>query len=85
MIDHLTNALGDRYRADRELGQGGKATVYLAHDVKHNRDVAMKVLRDDIAQSVGRERFLREIHLAARLSHPHILSLYDAGDADGGL
>ena len=84
-IDRLTAALSDRYRLDRELGAGGMATVYLAHDVKHNRDVAIKVLRDDVAQSVGRERFLREIQLAARLSHPHILPLYDSGDADGAL
>ncbi len=61
------------------------ATVYLAHDVKHDRGVAIKVLRDDVAASVGRERFLREIQLAARLSHPHILPLYDSGDADGAL
>ena len=61
------------------------ATVYLAHDLKHDRDVAIKVLRDDVAQSVGRERFLREIRLAAKLSHPHILPLFDSGDADGTL
>ena len=61
------------------------ATVYLARDVKHDRDVAIKVLRDDVAASVGRERFLREIQLAAKLSHPHILPLYDSGDADGAL
>jgi eukaryotic-like serine/threonine-protein kinase len=61
------------------------ATVYLAHDLKHDRDVAIKVLRDDVAASVGRDRFLREIQLAARLSHPHLLPLYDSGDADGTL
>jgi serine/threonine protein kinase len=61
------------------------ATVYLARDIKHDRDVAIKVLRDDVAQSVGRDRFLREIQLAARLSHPHILPLYDSGDAGGAL
>ena len=81
----LTAALSERYRLDRELGQGGMATVYLAHDIKHDRDVAIKVLRDDVAASVGRERFLREIQLAAKLSHPHILPLYDSGDADGTL
>ena len=81
----LTSALADRYRLDRELGQGGMATVYLARDLKHERDVAIKVLRDDVAASVGRERFLREIQLAAKLSHPHILPLYDSGDADGAL
>ena len=78
-------ALADRYRVDRELGAGGMATVYLAHDLKHDRDVAIKVLREDVAQSVGRDRFLREIQLAAKLSHPHILPLYDSGDADGTL
>ena len=85
MLDRLTLALSDRYRIERELGQGGMATVYLAHDIKHERDVAIKVLRDDIAASVGRDRFLREIQLAAKLSHPHILPLYDSGDADGTL
>ncbi len=85
VIDRLTAALEGRYRLDRELGQGGMATVYLARDVKHDRDVAIKVLRDDVAQSVGRERFLREIQLAARLSHPHILPLYDSGDAGDAL
>jgi serine/threonine-protein kinase len=84
-LDRLTAAIADRYRLDRELGQGGMATVYLAHDRKHDRPVAIKVLRDDVAASVGRERFLREIQLAAKLSHPHILPLYDSGDADGTL
>jgi serine/threonine-protein kinase len=84
-VHRITAALSDRYRLDRELGQGGMATVYLAHDRKHDRDVAIKVLRDDVAQSVGRDRFLREIQLAAKLSHPHILPLYDSGDADGTL
>ena len=81
----LSHALGRSYRVERELGQGGMATVYRARDVKHDRDVAIKVLRDDVAASVGRERFLREIQLAAKLSHPHILPLYDSGDADGAL
>jgi serine/threonine protein kinase/tetratricopeptide (TPR) repeat protein len=81
----LSAALADRYRIERELGQGGMATVYLARDRKHDRDVAIKVLRDEVAASVGRERFLREIRLAARLSHPHILPLFDSGDADGVL
>ncbi len=71
----LIAALSDRYRLERELGAGGMATVYLAHDLEHDRNVAIKVLRDDVAASVGRERFLREIQLAARLSHPHILPL----------
>jgi eukaryotic-like serine/threonine-protein kinase len=81
----LSAVLADRYRVESELGQGGMATVYLAHDLKHDRDVAIKVLRDDVAASVGRDRFLREIRLAAKLSHPHILPLYDSGDAEGTL
>ena len=85
VLDRLAAALADRYRLDRELGQGGMATVYLARDLKHDRDVAIKVLRDDVAQSVGRDRFLREIQRAARLSHRHILPLYDSGDAAGTL
>ncbi len=74
-------ALADRYTIERELGQGGMATVYLAEDLKHHRKVAIKVLRHDIAQSVGPERFLREIELAAKLNHPNILSLFDSGSA----
>ena len=81
----LTAALADRYRIERELGGGGMATVYLAHDIRHDRDVALKVLRHDIAQTVGAERFLREIRLAAKLNHPNILALFDSGDADGAL
>ena len=84
-MERLTAVVADRYRLDRELGQGGMATVYLAHDHKHDRDVAIKVLRDDVGASVGRERFLREIQLVAKLNHPHILPLYDSGDADGAL
>ena len=83
--DLLAAALADRYRLERELGQGGMATVYLARDLKHDRDVAIKVLKPDLAESVGRERFLREIQLAAKLSHPHILPLFDSGDAAGAL
>ncbi|MFN8803628.1 MAG: serine/threonine-protein kinase, partial [Gemmatimonas sp.] len=85
VVERLAAVLADRYRLERELGQGGMATVYLAHDRKHDRPVAIKVLRDDVAQSVGRDRFLREIQLAAKLSHPHILPLYDSGDPDGTL
>ena len=81
----LSAGLTDRYRIERELGQGGMATVYLAHDIRHDRDVAVKVLRPDVAQSLGRDRFAREIRLAARLSHPHILPLFDSGEADGQL
>ncbi len=85
VFERLAAALSRSYRVDRELGVGGMASVYLAHDLKHDRDVAIKVLRDDVAQSVGRERFLREIQLAAKLSHPHILPLFDSGDAEGTL
>jgi eukaryotic-like serine/threonine-protein kinase len=81
----LADALADRYRLERQLGAGGMATVYLAHDHKHGRDVAIKVLRADLTQTLGRERFLREIQLAARLNHPHILPLYDSGEANGFL
>src|SRR6478609_7439246 len=81
----LTAALADRYRIDRELGAGGMATVYLARDLRHDRDVALKVLRPDLAESIGRQRFLREIRLAAGLNHPHILPLHDSGEADGFL
>jgi TolB-like protein/Flp pilus assembly protein TadD len=83
--DRLAIALGDRYRVERELGAGGMATVYLAHDLKHDRDVAVKVLRAELAESLGRQRFVREIRLAARLNHPHILPLYDSGECDGFL
>ena len=83
--NRLSAALADRYHIERELGVGGMATVYLARDLKHDRDVALKVLRPDLAQSLGSERFVREIRLAARLTHPHILPLYDSGEADGFL
>src|SRR5688572_28787654 len=79
----LATTLASRYRIERELGSGGMATVYLARDLKHDRDVAIKVLHPDLAESLGRERFLREIHLAAALTHPHILPLFDSGDAGG--
>ena len=81
----LAAALADRYTIVRELGQGGMATVYLARDLKHDRDVAIKVLRDDLTASLSAERFVREIQLAARLSHPHILPLFDSGAANGAL
>jgi serine/threonine-protein kinase len=77
--------LGGRYRIEREIGRGGMARVYLAHDIKHARDVAVKVIRPDLAASLGRDRFLREIAIAARLRHPNIVPLYDSGDADGVL
>ncbi len=81
----LTGMLGGRYRIERELGRGGMARVYLAHDVKHARNVAVKVIRSELAASLGRDRFLREIAIAARLRHPNIVPLYDSGDADGVL
>src|SRR3989449_9025678 len=79
----LRASLADRYRIERELGQGGMATVYLAHDVKHDREVALKVLRPELAAVLGAERFLQEIHISARLDHPHILTLIDSGESDG--
>ncbi len=81
-MNALSAALADRYRLERELGQGGMATVYLAHDLKHQRKVAVKVLRPELAASLGHERFLREITTTANLRHPHILPLYDSGEAD---
>jgi len=79
----LTTALGRSYRIERELGQGGMATVYLAHDLKHDRDVAIKVLHPELGAALGAERFLSEIKTTARLQHPHILPLLDSGAADG--
>src|SRR3954471_12154609 len=79
----LAAALADRYRLERELGEGGMAIVYLAEDLRHHRKVAVKVLRPELAPASGGERFLREIEIAAGLRHPHILPLYDSGDADG--
>ena len=81
----LEQALLGRYTVGREVGRGGMAVVYLAHDLRHDRDVALKVLRPELAVTLGPERFLREILLAAGLAHPHILPLYDSGDADGCL
>jgi len=84
-LARLTTALADKYRIERELGAGGMATVYLARDLRHDRDVALKALHAELAESLGRQRFLREIRLAAGLNHPHILPLYDSGEADGFL
>jgi eukaryotic-like serine/threonine-protein kinase len=81
----LAEALKDRYAIQRELGRGGMATVYLAEDLKHRRPVAVKVLQPELAAALGPDRFLREIELLARLSHPHILPLHDSGNADGFL
>src|SRR5690348_16582166 len=79
----LSTALADRYRIERELGQGGMATVYLAEDLKHDRRVAIKVLRPELAAVIGAERFLREIKTIATLQHPHILGLIDSGQVNG--
>ena len=85
VLDRLRDALSQSYSIDRELGKGGMATVYLAQDAKHDRLVALKVLHPDLAASLGPDRFLREIKLAAKLNHPHILGLHDSGEADGFL
>src|SRR3954447_26634041 len=79
----LAEDLRDRYTLERELGRGGMASVYLAHDLRHDRLVALKVLHSELAQALGPERFQREIKLAARLQHPHILSVYDSGESAG--
>jgi serine/threonine-protein kinase len=81
----LPAVVAERYRTGRELGRGGMARVYLAHDVKHGRDVAIKVLRPELSQSLGHDRFLREIEIAARLRHPNIVPLYDSGEIGGVL
>jgi serine/threonine-protein kinase len=83
--DRLKAALAHRYEIERELGRGGMATVYLAEDVRHERKVAVKVLRPELAASLGSERFLREIKIAANLNHPHILPVYDSGESNGFL
>src|SRR6476620_12311275 len=85
MLDSVKAALESRYSIERELGRGGMATVYLAEDFRHGRSVAVKVLHPELASALGSDRFLREIRLAARLNHPHILPLYDSGDAGGFL
>ena len=82
-VERLQAALADRYRIDRELGRGGMGVVFLAADLKHGRQVALKVLRPELAQSLGADRFLREIRISAQLSHPNILTLIDSGNADG--
>jgi serine/threonine-protein kinase len=83
VVDRLTVSLADRYRLEGELGQGGMATVYLAHDLRHDRKVALKVLRAELAAVIGAERFLHEIKTTANLQHPHILGLHDSGQVDG--
>jgi tRNA A-37 threonylcarbamoyl transferase component Bud32 len=83
VVARLASALGDRYAIEREIAQGGMATVYLARDLRHDRRVAIKVLREELAAAVGAERFLAEIHVTASLQHPNILPLFDSGNADG--
>ncbi|MEE8362194.1 MAG: protein kinase, partial [Gemmatimonadales bacterium] len=84
-IERLTAALADRYAIERQIGQGGMATVYLAEDLKHHRKVAVKVLRPELAAVLGGDRFLKEIEVTANLQHPNILPLFDSGVADGFL
>ena len=84
LLDRVTSAFGGRYLIERELGRGGMATVYLAQDPKHGRAVALKVLRPELAATIGPERFLREIRVAARLTHPHILALFESDTVDPG-
>ncbi len=83
--DSLRDSLSDRYTVDRELGRGGMATVYLAHDRKHDRQVALKVLRPELAAVLGAERFLAEIRVTANLQHPNLLPLFESGEAGGFL
>ncbi len=81
-LDRLKTALADRYQVEREIGAGGMATVYLARDLKHDRKVAIKVMRPELSAILGGERFLREVSIAAKLNHPHILALHDSGEAE---
>jgi serine/threonine-protein kinase len=83
VLSRLASTLAGRYRVERERGAGGMATVYLAHDERHDRDVAIKVLHPDLGAALGGERFLSEIRTTARLQHPHILPLLDSGEVDG--
>src|SRR5262249_18830505 len=83
VLARLTPAVQERYRIERELGAGGMATVFRAHDLRHDRDVAIKVLHPEIGAMLGAQRFLTEITTTAKLQHPHILPLLDSGDADG--
>src|SRR5205809_1834605 len=82
-VAHLAAALSDRYVIEREVGSGGMATVYLARDVKHNRRVALKVLKPELGAVLGIERFLAEIEVTANLQHPNLLPLFDSGEANG--
>ena len=85
ITERLKTAIAERYVIERELGEGGMATVYLAHDVKHERQVALKVLRPELAAVLGADRFVQEIETTASLQHPHILPLFDSGSANGFL
>jgi serine/threonine-protein kinase len=85
LLERLQSSLADRYRIEQELGRGGMAIVYLAVDLKHERKVALKVLRPEFAASIAAERFVLEIRTTAQLSHPNILPLHDSGEADGAL
>ncbi|HET6857206.1 MAG TPA: serine/threonine-protein kinase, partial [Streptomyces sp.] len=85
LLSRLQGALADRYRIDHEIGAGGMATVYVAHDLRHDRKVALKLMRPELSAVIGAERFLAEIKLTANLQHPHILPLFDSGEADGCL
>src|SRR5438309_8677011 len=80
---HLSRALSDRYQIDREIGRGGMATVYLARDVRHSRNVALKVLNPELGAVLGIDRFLSEIQVTANLQHPNLLPLFDSGEAEG--
>jgi serine/threonine-protein kinase len=82
ILDRLKATLADRYAIEHELGRGGMAVVYVARDLKHERKVAIKILRPELAATVGAERFLREIRIAAQLNHPHILPLLDSGTVE---
>ena len=82
-LEHLRSALAEHYAIQEEIGSGGMATVYLAHDLKHNRWVAVKVLRPELSALLGAERFLKEIEVTASLQHPNILPLYDSGRVEG--
>ncbi len=84
-VERLNAALSGRYRIESELGEGGMAVVYLADDIKHERKVALKVLKPELAAVVGAERFLAEIKTTANLQHPHILPLFDSGETDSFL
>src|SRR6478752_4907427 len=82
LLNRLAPALAGRYAVERELGRGGMAMVFLAGDLRHRRPVAIKVLRPELSHSLGHDRFLREIDVAAQLTHPHILPVFDSGVAD---